>query len=464
MVYTSPFAGQWYPGEAGALRDLLSRAYSASENRTGTGFYPNGLGYVVPHAGPKYSGTVAAAAYRQLQQQQPKRIVLLGFSHSESHRGVRVPSFEAYRTPLGETPVEKQAIQNLGFRVDGTLSDHSVEIQLPFLRTSLPDATVLPLYVGRMDAAERAEAGKRLATMLDGSTVLLASSDFTHYGHSFGFEPFLVNSATPGRLEQLDGAVMDAASSLDADPFLDELSRSGATVCGYNPSALLLETLRQYNGPEEVFQQRLDYQTSGEITGSYDHSVSYGALGYFPESSFYLDEDDQKRILSAARATIDRYVQTGYRTPVAPEVTSGLSRKGSAFVTVYRKGELQGCIGRLHEPQPLSMTIPELTLSAALEDPRFEPVHRGDTSISLEISVLTPMKRVASTDQFRVREHGALVENGRRRGVLLPKVAQEHGLTKNEFLAALADKAGLPPDIYRQPDTHLSVFRAQVFG
>ncbi len=135
----------------------------------------------------------------------------------------------------------------------------------------------------------------------------------------------------------------------------------------------------QYNGPEEVFQQRLDYQTSGEITGSYDHSVSYGALGYFPESSFYLDEDDQKRILSTARATIDhRYIQTGYRMPVAPEVTPGLSRKGSAFVTVYRKGELQGCIGRLHEPQPLSMTIPELTLSAALEDPRFEPVHRGD--------------------------------------------------------------------------------------
>ena len=113
---------------------------------------------------------------------------------------------------------------------------------------------------------------------------------------------------------------MEAASSLDADLFLDELSRSGATVCGYNPIALLLEAMRQYNGPEEVFQQRLDYQTSGEITGSYDHSVSYGALGHFPESSFYLNEDDQKRILSAARATIDRYVQTGYRTPVAPEV------------------------------------------------------------------------------------------------------------------------------------------------
>ena len=95
MVYTSPFAGQWYPGDAGALRDLLSRAYSASENRTGTGFYPNGLGYIVPHAGPKYSGTVAAAVYRQLQQQQPKLIVLLGFSHSESHRGVRVPELRS---------------------------------------------------------------------------------------------------------------------------------------------------------------------------------------------------------------------------------------------------------------------------------------------------------------------------------------------------------------------------------
>jgi uncharacterized protein (TIGR00296 family) len=108
--------------------------------------------------------------------------------------------------------------------------------------------------------------------------------------------------------------------------------------------------------------------------------------------------------------------------------------------------------------------IPQLTLSAALEDPRFAPVHRGDTSLTIEGSVLTPTKRIASPDALIVKEHGGFVENGSHRGLLLPKVAEEHGMNRQQFLAALAKKAELPPDIYRKPDTLLRVFRAQVFG
>jgi AmmeMemoRadiSam system protein A len=273
---------------------------------------------------------------------------------------------------------------------------------------------------------------------------------------------------TGDRLARLDGDVIEAASSLDSAVFFAELSKTGATVCGYDPIALLLETLNEAGArrppTDEIFQQRLDYQTSGDITGEFAHSVSYGALGYFPASSFYLDPDDQKRILAACRATLDRYTQTGVRQPVAPEVTAGLSRPTAAFVTIYRRGELQGCIGRLHDKAPMSAGIPELTLSAALEDPRFEPVHRGDASLELEISVLTPMKRIASRDQWIPNEHGAVLENGSYRGLFLPKVAEENRMSRDEWWTALAQKAGARNDIYEKPDTRISVFRAQVFG
>jgi AmmeMemoRadiSam system protein B/AmmeMemoRadiSam system protein A len=421
-----------------------------------------------------YSGTVAASVYRHLDRQRPRRIVLLGFSHSHAHSGIGVPQIEAYRTPLGEVPVDRFAMTELAafppFRSvpEDRLCDHSVEIQLPLLQSAVSDLSTIPLYVGSMNKREREQAATMLARLLDGSTVLIASSDFTHYGRSFGYQPFPVNSSTPKRLEQLDESVMDAASSLEPELFLDEIDRIKATVCGYNPIALLIETMRQAQQrrapEEEIFQHRLDYQTSGDITGDYAHSVSYGALGYFPATSFYLSEDDQERVLSAARATLDRYIQTGIREPVAPEVTPGLSRPTAAFVTIYRRGELQGCIGRLHDSVPMSAGIPQLTLSAALEDSRFEPIHRGDTSLELEVSVLTPMKRVTSPDQFRVREHGALLESGSHRGLLLPKVAEEHGLNHEQFLAALARKAGTRPEVYGSPDTKLWVFRAQVFG
>ncbi len=462
MVHTSPFAGQWYPSDPTELRGVLSDAFEKSHARTAQAIYPNALGFVVPHAAPVYSGAVAASVYRHLERQRPARIVLLGFSHHHGHDGVCMPSIDVYRTPLGDIPVDRAA----EFRpvAEERVCDHSIEIQLPFLQTVLKDFSVVPLYVGRLDAAERERAGRALARLLDGRTVFLASSDFTHYGRSFGYQPFPLNSETPEKLDQLDRSVMDAASSIDPDVFLSAIRKSGSTMCGYNPVALLLETMKQAQIGDEVFQRELDYETSGEITGEYSHCVSYGALGYFPASSFLVDPADQIGLLSAAHATLDRFLETGRRDPVPADSTPALSRPASAFVTVYQRGHLRGCIGRLHDEAPLRTVIPQLTLSAALDDPRFAPVHRGDTSLTIEVSVLTPTKRIASPDAMIVNEHGGLIENGHHRGLLLPKVAGEHGMNREQFLAALAKKAGLPPDIYAKPDTLLRIFRAQVFG
>ncbi len=472
MVHRSPFAGQWYPDRPDELRGVLSAAFENSCARTSGAVYPRGLGFVVPHAAPVYSGAVAASVYRQLQHQQPRRILLLGFSHSHGHSGIYVPKIDAYETPLGEVAVDRTYAQELQghpvFRTvdESRICDHSVEIQLPLLQTVLREWSVAPLYVGRLDPAQRRGAAAVLAQLLDEGTVLIASSDLTHYGRSFAYEPFPLSRRTGERLRDLDAGTIDAASSLDAELFLDEIRRTGSTVCGLNPIALLLETMRraQGAGKKEIFQATLDYQTSGEITGDFGHSVSYGSLGYFPASSFDLEAADQNRLLEAARATLDGFVATGRREPVPAVRTTGLTRPTAAFVTIYQRGELQGCIGRMHDATPMYAGISQLTLSAALEDTRFEPIHRGETSLSLEISVLTPTKRVTSPEALIAKEHGGLVENGSRRGLLLPKVAEEHKMTREQFLTALASKADLPARVYDMPETKLRVFRAQVFG
>jgi AmmeMemoRadiSam system protein A len=207
----------------------------------------------------------------------------------------------------------------------------------------------------------------------------------------------------------------------------------------------------------------LDYQTSGEITGEYQHSVSYAALGYFPYHTFRLGPEDSAWLLAAARDTLAHYLATGQRKSIAPgRRTPALQRRAAAFVTLHANGGLRGCIGRRAADQPLADAVPDLTLAAALEDTRFDPVARGETGLDLEISVLSPMKRIEDVAAFRLHDHGALLEAGAHHGLLLPQVATERDWSAQQFFEALARKTGVSRDVYRDPAARISVFRAQI--
>lgn len=471
-VHQTPFSGSWYPGDAVELTELLRKEREQSEERTGPYLPKDALAFVVPHAGISYSGTVAAAAYRCLRQRNPALVVILGFCHSRPLHGVGVPKVGRYVTPLGEVPVADFAAARLDGRApflsvsEALVCDHSLEIQLPLLQHYLPGVPVLPLYVGRLEERERRAAAEALAPLLAEGAVFLASSDFTHYGPAFRFVPFPADSHVSDRLRDLDDRVIDGASSLDAEFFLAALHASHATVCGPMPISLLLETLALHQDGE-VYQQVLDYQTSGEITGDFDLSVGYAAIGYFPRRAYELDEHEQELLLDAAWRTLELYHKTGRRAPQRPrERTPNLPRRAPAFVSLHRDGELLGCVGQVHTLEPLEESVPALTLSAATEDPRFAPLKPDAPidGIDLEISVLTPSKRLVSRDRFRLGEHGAHVEAGARRGLLLPQVAAHGEWTTDRFFDVLAAKAGCAPSIYRQPATKLHTFRAQVFG
>ncbi|MDR3718753.1 MAG: AmmeMemoRadiSam system protein B [Bryobacteraceae bacterium] len=467
--HTTPFAGSWYPGQRAELETLLDELFSTSLSRTGPSLLPRPLAFVVPHAGLVYSGAVAASAYRHIQAAQPKRVFILGFSHRGGPPGVAIPDIESIETPLGEVRVDQAIVRELAAGRELSIvdeirvCDHSVEIQLPLLQKAAPEAAIVPLYVGTLNAARRAAVARALAAHVQPGDVLVASSDLTHYGRNFGYEPFPADAYVEERLSELDAGAMEAAGSLDPALFLDAMRELDATVCGQAPIALLLETLGLLGG-ENVFQQTLDYQTSGEITGDFHHSVSYGALGYFPADSFWLDAGAQAALLASARATLHHLCATGERRPVPPDpAVSALARRAGIFVSLHQRGDLFGCVGLRGADQPLAEAAPELTLSAALDDPRFAMRQRIPEGLDLEISVLTPMKRIRSWTSFQVGRDGASLEYEGRTQLLLPQVAS-HGYSAARFLEALSRKGGLRSNAYRDPQARLSVFRAQVFS
>lgn len=471
-AHCSPYAGSWYPDDPEELRTLLTRLFAESERRTGRFLAPEPLGLVVPHAGLIYSGTVAASAYRHLRAAAPERVIIIGFSHRGGPPGCWVPDVACYRTPLGEAVVDREAgavlLGSGSFRPasEELLCDHSVEIQLPLLAAATPQAKVVPVYVSHLDPEHRAAAGRALAEIVRSGAVLVASSDFTHFGRAFGYMPFAADAMAAGRLRTLDESSTEAASSLRPELFVNAIRSSRATVCGVEPIALLLAAMAELQTPSgEVFQETLDYQTSGDITGDWSHCVSYAALGYFPFRSFELAPEDGHSLLNCVRRTLTRYLETGERKAVYPEtITTGMERRATAFVTLQTEGRLRGCVGRRAGGRPLAEIVPELALSSALDDSRFAPLTAGEGPLETEISILSPLKLVRGAEDFRVNEHGAVLEAGYHHGLLLPQVGTERKWTTKQFLEALARKAGTTASVYADPAMKLSVFRAQIIS
>ena len=467
-VHDSPFAGYWYPAEEPELDELLNRLFEDSRRRTGPYVMPQALAMVVPHAAPQYSGVVAAAAYRHVQLARPDRAFILGFSHCGRRPGVAIPAVERYRTPLGEVPIDVSAGRTLcsspPFRLvdESDVCDHSVEIQLPFLQQAARNASVVPLYVGQLNRVERTDAAEALARMWRPRDILIASSDLTHYGRDFQYVPFPLDDRIATRLRALDHSVIAAASSVDSELFLRVLCRSGATACGSGPIALLLKTLSIIGG-EHIYQQELDYRTSGEITGDFHESVSYGALAYFQQRSFELNETERHELLLSAHATLRRLSESGLREIVPARRLRSLTRRAPVFVTVRQAGRRLGCVGRLFNCLPLYDAVPQMLLGAMLDDPRLSPAATIAVDTEIEISVLTPMKLVHGTDAVRVGKHGVYVECGAHRAVLLPQAAGD-AWTATSFVGHLFKKAGLGGDASGASDLRLYVFEAQVFS
>jgi hypothetical protein len=279
-------AGQFYPASAARLRadvtDLLAQADPTVPAQGG-----RVQALIVPHAGYVYSGLTAAKAFAVARQGTYRRALVIAPSHRTAFSGLAAADFTAYRTPLGEMPVDHQAqaeiVSAAGSAVRplprAHLGEHALEVELPFLQVLFPDLPIVPFICGQLDAANLAALARALTPLWTPETLWVISSDFTHYGAPFGYLPFVVE--VKENLAALDGGAIDRILALDEPGFAAYIAETGATICGANPIRLLLAVAAARAAARDPVEPRLvDYTTSGELTGDWSHCVSYAGIAF----------------------------------------------------------------------------------------------------------------------------------------------------------------------------------------
>lgn len=477
-VMVSPIAGQWYSGDEGSLRrdieDLRKGLMVVRRKQV--------CAAVVPHAGYRYSGSVAAGVYQRIDARGYDRVLVLGPSHYCALRNkISIPDATHYKTPLGLINADLDFIAKLRkFSFITTepaahVSEHSDQIQLPLIQVCLgAHLPVVCMVCGQFDTKTILEDAAKLRMVLDDKTLLVVSSDFTHYGESYGFVPFDRN--VQKNIEVLDNGIFELFIRKDVEGFIRKLNETGATVCGRDPLALLLAMM-----PEDAKVQQTAYETSGHLLHDDKNSVSYiGAVvtGHWSAPVKVEQAIGDKELLSdqaggvllgLARSVISKVLESGERNAgflaeQPKECRAEMIALRGGFVTLKRNGRLRGCIGEIFPSREIWKVVREHAYNAAFQDPRFTPLSKSELDdLEIEISLLSRPWPVDGPDQIVVGKHGVVLNKNGLNSVFLPQVATEQGWKLDEMLSHLSVKAGLPPDAWKSGASFM-VFEAQIFG
>lgn len=477
-------AGSFYTADADALRAQVEMLLEDARKK------PSGAparALVVPHAGYSFSGPTAALAFARLPEQGVRRVILLGPSHHMRFSGGALPAegVTAFETPLGKMTLDAKAIKILRGRgefsgpADAHGPEHSLEVELPFIQVVASEAKLVPITVGPdSDLETCVKMAEALADVLDENTVVIASSDFTHHGRRYGWSPY-DDSDLGETLLAVGRRTAGRAAAMDTRGFMTQIDVSGDTVCGVRPVGVLTALLAHaFEGTGTV----LDVTTSGHVTGDFDLSVTYAAISFsgtwkpWRESvaveAVDLDPKAGRELVSMARSVLE--TRLNHNT----ELASWFARAGNdeaflmpagAFVTlnntgsrVGRVGRLRACMGVIEARQPLLDAVVQAAVWAT-QDPRFPPLDAAELDkVEVEVSVLSPMRKIDSFKLIEVGTHGVLMTKDGRRAVFLPNVAVEQGWNRDTMLEHLSAKAGLPQDAWRHGAT-FEVFTSQIF-
>lgn len=479
-VKRSDLAGSWYVSDKKELAATVQKFIDDAPRPDVSGEI---LGIISPHAGYAYSGRIAGVAFKAVEGGPYKIVVIIGFSHRKFFNGISVYDRGSFQTPLGEVEVDADfakrltaAGKTISFYPDLFNDENSIEMIIPFAQVALKDAKIVPVAFGTQDyglceALARALAG----TIKDRKDVLIiASSDMSHF-HSYE------------EANAMDSFTIKKLQGLDPRGLYDEIRMASSELCGAMPVMTLMMTMKML-GADNV--EVLKYENSGDVTGDKARVVGYMAAVFYknksqipnsklqinPKSQIpnkemkegekdMLNEKQRKRLLEIARSTMEEYVKTG-KTLEFTEIDPELLKEKGAFVTLHYKGDLRGCIGNIIGRGPLYKTVRDMAIESSTNDPRFPSVTAKELKdIKIEISVLSEPERVSDVNEIRMGVHGVIIKKGFRSGVFLPQVATETGWGREEFLNNLCShKAGLPADAWKDPDTEIYSFSAEVFG
>src|SRR3989338_648307 len=483
-------AGQFYPADKDELslkvENLLNAANPQLAASGSTTLATSEIFCLIsPHAGYDFSGPTAALGYKLIKGRPYKTVIILGPSHQYYFKGVSVYPAGKFQPPLGDLEVDSDFTQkiispvvnaieppsqNISPERSRTISfipqafekEHSIEVQLPFLQKTLDDFKIVPILIGDADFQDLSYLADKLNKAILGrpDVLLIASTDLCH---SYDYQ----------ETEKADKLTLSYLEKMPAPLEAYEKLKDGSIqMCGGLPvvSAILIAQSLGYN--QIKF---LGHTNSAEVNGKkmkgmwtvgYLSALINGSTSLTIKTgeTAMLNDTQKARLLEIARKTIQEYVTNGKKLDFS-ENDPQLNAINGAFVTIHKpeggglasnsqshkRGELRGCIGNIIGQKPLFETIRDMAIESATGDPRFEPVTKEELKdIEIEISVLSPLKKIEDMTEFQVGTHGVLVKKGWSQGVFLPQVAEETGWNKEEFLSNLFfHKAGLPADAWK---------------
>lgn len=463
-------AGLFYPAQASVLSKTIDGLLEGAPAH----HIPRLKGLVCPHAGYPYSGPTAAIAYKMLAGRDVQTVVILGPSHYALFEGASVPNTDAYQTPLGNVPISARA-QQLARISPFVLEpqclvqrpswwpqapkpapppgedtpdtwEHSIEVQVPFLQKTLTNFTILPVVFGDVDPEQ---AARVLAGVIDGKTLVVASSDLSHY-------------YTYDKAKELDHRCVKAICDLN----IDEMKNQEA--CGKLPILTLMHLARQKGWKTQL----LDSRNSGDTAGDKSRVVGYAAIAFYEPAPQNVEAKERKFLLDLARRTL-ACVATNRDSPGpgvnARDLSPILSETKGCFVTLTENGALRGCIGHILPQEALYLAVEDNARNAAIRDPRFQPVQPDELNkIKIEISVLTepqPLRFNSPDDllnKLEPGEDGVVLRIGPSGATFLPQVWEQLP-DKVEFLNHLAQKAGCAPDDWRGRNVSVSIYHVEAF-
>ncbi len=467
-------AGDWYPKSPVELTKQIATYFAEAEKVP----LENDISaIIVPHAGYMYSGKTAAKAFKQLEGKQFDTVVVIAPSHKVFFQGCSVFNGDGYATPLGVVEVDKELsekigeivplvyLSNMGHGSGEDRGEHALELQLPFLQIVLGKFKLVAIVMGDQEESSINALSEVLAmTFSETNTLLVASTDLSHF-HS------------EKQANRLDGELRKTLEKYDPELLIDKLERGKTEACGGGIVASVLKATKRMGGSRvEIFE----YTTSGAVTGDFEEVVGYLSAAVItgkeviqkkrtllgvpvarPNKEFIISKKEQVYLKEIAKNAIEaRLNNKNYSAPV----TDKFNIKRGLFVTLKINGELRGCIGTIKAREPIYDAIANMALAAAFNDPRFIEMTEEDfKSAEIEISILSPLKRVHEISEIQIGRDGLLLNFDMHSGLLLPQVATENDWEVREFVEQTCLKAGLPKSSYKDKAAELYRFQAKVF-
>ncbi|CAG0932296.1 hypothetical protein TFLX_02525 [Thermoflexales bacterium] len=459
-------AGAFYPANPDHLTQLIDE-YLAAVHR----LEPEPSLVIVPHAGYVYSGGVAAHSFKQAIDRGYTHVIILGFSHSQAYSfdGAAVWAAGAWRTPLGEVPIDATLAQKIiasapdVFTADRSvhLDEHSLEVQVPFIQRVLPGVPIVPISIGRPTLENAQAVADALTQVLRETphTLVVTSTDLSHYPSSQ--DAVRVDQASINAVVSLDPLALDAWEEEALSSRTPDLR---TIMCGKGP-VLVSMLLARSLGAEQV--NVIHYANSGDVPqGEPGRVVGYVAIEFVRGQPPALTSEDKTVLLKLARETLAEFLCHRTRPHFEP-ATLAVQQPRATFVTLRHQQthDLRGCRGEVFARYPLWESVQHVSILSATDDPRFNPMTYAELAdMHLEISVLTPMRLAHSPEEVIVGKHGVMIRQGGRGGLFLPQVPVEQGWDRDEYLSTLCwMKAGLSADAWRRPGVQLYLFEAEIF-